>query len=153
MNIIYYTNQDSNIKVSLKHSGLIITMPGCGYCEQLKPVLKDLDDKLKFYNDDGITKIYNIENKAFDKILTNSKIKAAVSSGYPTILTVKNNNVLQIYDGSRTADDLLNFFIRNLKIKKVKNIKNVKKGGTQKKHKKLRKHKKSRRHKNSRRHT
>jgi hypothetical protein len=118
-------------------------MPGCGYCEQLKPVLKDLDDKLKFYNDDGITKIYNIENKAFDRLLTNSKVKAAVSSGYPTILTVKNNNVLQIYDGCRSADDLLKFFIRNLKIKKVKNIK---KGGTKKKHKKSRRDKKSRKY-------
>ena len=128
MNITIYTNQNKNknSKVSLINSALIVTMPGCGHCKALNPILTELNKKLKLYNNDGYTKIYNIENELFDKLVKNRKIKDAVS-GYPTILIAKNNNLSKIYEGPRTLDDLLNFFKDNL------NIKQIKKGGTKKK--------------------
>ena len=84
MNITIYTNQDKNknSKVSLINSALIVTMPGCGHCKALNPILTELNKKLKLYNNDGSTKIYNIENELFDKLVKNRKIKDAVS-GYP----------------------------------------------------------------------
>lgn len=126
MRIQFCGNKKKNGKVSLINSALIITMPGCGHCKALHPILIDINKKLKLYNDDGATKIYNIENEAFKELVTNSKIHDAVS-GYPTILIVKNNKLSKIYDGPRTVDDLLKFFKDNL------NIKQIKKGGTKKK--------------------
>ena len=111
-------------------------MPGCGYCKALEPILKKLNDKLRLYNNDGTTKIYNIENEAFKQLVTNRKIKDAVS-GYPTILIAKNNNLSKIYEEPRTLNALLNFFKDNL------NIKQIKKGGTKKKPKESRKQIKS----------
>jgi thiol-disulfide isomerase/thioredoxin len=126
MFLTIYRNQNKNGKVSLINSALIVTMPGCGYCKELEPILQKLNDALKLYNNDGTTKIYNIENEAFKQLVTNSKIHDAVS-GYPTILIAKNNKLSKIYDGPRTVDDLLKFFKDNL------NIKQIKKGGTKKK--------------------
>lgn len=126
MNLTIYTNQNKNGKVSLINSALIVTMPGCGYCKELQPILKKINDKLKLYNNDGTTKIYSIENEAFKQLVTNSKIQDAVS-GYPTILIAKNNNLSKIYEGPRTVDDILKFFKDNL------NIKQIKKGGTKSK--------------------
>jgi len=136
MNLTVYTNQDKNGKISLINSALIVTMPGCGYCKALEPILKKLNDKLRLYNNDGTTKIYNIENEAFKQLVTNRKIKDAVS-GYPTILIAKNNNLSKIYEEPRTLNALLNFFKDNL------NIKQIKKGGTKKKPKESRKQIKS----------
>jgi thiol-disulfide isomerase/thioredoxin len=126
MFLTIYRNQNKNGKVSLINSALIVTMPGCGYCKELEPILQKLNDALKLYNNDGTTKIYNIENEAFKQLVTNSKIHDAVS-GYPTILIAKNNKLSKIYDGPRTVDALLKFFKDNL------NIKQIKKGGTKRK--------------------
>ena len=131
MRIIYYNNQkkNTNVKISLINTALIITSPSCGHCEALKPILKDVNNKLRVYTDNGITKIYNIENEVFDKLITTNNIKRAVS-GYPTILIIKNNKLFKIYNGSRTADDLINFFKVNLNIQPMQQIKRG--GGTKK---------------------
>ena len=120
MNLIYYNNKDSdkNIKVSLKNCGLIVTNPRCMYCEALMPSLISLDDKLKSYNDDGVSKIYNIENEVFDKLLIDSKIKDAVT-GYPSIFIIKNNKLFKKYNDDRSPDNLLSFFKTTLNIKPI----------------------------------
>ncbi len=140
MFLTIYRNQNKNGKVSLINSALIVTMPGCGYCKALEPILQKLNDALKLYNNDGTTKIYNIENEAFKQLVTNSKIHDAVS-GYPTILIAKNNNLSKVYNGPRTVNALLKFFKDNL------NIKQIKKGGTKKKPKNKSKYNYSRKHK------
>jgi thioredoxin-like negative regulator of GroEL len=118
-----------------KSSFVFIHMTGCGHCEAmmanwatLMKTFKDRDDNLI------IAKINSRLQDKFDKMFTGI-------NGYPSINYIKNNKIVESYDGDRSAASLANWINSHSKKQLVG-------GGGRKR--KTKKKKKSRRNKKTR---
>ena len=94
-------------KVDLTNSALIITLNGCGPCNELKSRFSDINTQLNKYNN-KTAKIYNIDSNIFANLARKKGLTQVTS--FPTILIIKNNKVVKTYDGDRSVNHLKNFF-------------------------------------------
>ena len=126
-----------------------IHTPTCGFCKQLEPEWKKLQDYAQSMNGKG-GYIVSIEGSVKDKF--NPKFNV---DGYPTIVYLNNDGSVksEYSDGDRTFDKLKEFLLSNYTMggggkKKSKKSKKSKKRKTKKnkmvkKSKKVKKHKKN----------
>jgi hypothetical protein len=94
----------------------------CGACIALKPEwikMKKYIRKLS-KNNSNVSYVFNeiksgdteqtLINKINEKYLSNSENKLAIQGGYPTLFKIKDN-ILSYFEGSRTLDNLIKFYV------------------------------------------
>jgi len=95
---------------------IAVTHPDCGHCKVMKPELNDLYDNLENYS--GDVGIFDIHADAVPGSLSTIPQLESVK-GFPTlIITKKGQTNPFIYDGDRSTDDMLNFCLQNMSLKK-----------------------------------
>ena len=90
-----YTTKDFDNK--LAPGMIMIGTSWCGFCQQLKPIWKQLYQQSKEHTIAAI----DATNKKNQELLHMMNI-----TGYPTIFIVMNNGKLKEYTGPRTLEDL-----------------------------------------------
>jgi len=122
---------------------LLATAPWCGHCKALKPVLKELQIKIKDMKGNGL--IAHIDDTHHDKLKDFTKVEI---NGFPSIIKIKGNKQTGSHREGRDIDSLVKLTKEHIsatggsksrKHKKRKSNKSMKK----KKKKKRRTHKKS----------
>jgi len=102
--VLQYQNGKWIITIPFAQSGggmLAIGTEWCGYCKQLKNVVKNaqMEKNFDFFWMDG--------EKTPDH---EAKSKQMNIKGYPTIFYINRNGVLHEYNGGRTAEDIAKVF-------------------------------------------
>ena len=101
------------------NSFVYLARPGCGYCEQQQPILKDLVSKY------GFTVFYlNTDNLSDNDFLTIFALDTNIFGedgskfGTPTMLIVKDGKIVDSIIGLTQSDSLEDFLTKNSIIKK-----------------------------------
>ena len=121
-------NDSDKLKNNYKPNCLIIvTHPGCGHCQAMKPALNEVYDDLKTYTGDA--QVYDIHanaaNEAKEKITDLN-----IVDGYPTLFISKQNEKPIVYSGDRSKETIIKFMTDNLDIKKQNGGKKTRKNKT-----------------------
>lgn len=110
----FLKNKNENIIIG-------VFMEGCHYCEIMKPewnkAFKDVKNSKKFKGN-----ILNIDSSVLP-LIQSQQIQSI--SSFPTLIVVKNNNIIEKYSKERTKKNFINFFKKYL-IKKPLKIKTLK---------------------------
>lgn len=114
---------------------MALVHPDCPHCEAMKPALQNLYSNLEEY--EGPAGIFNIHaDEIPGSVSTIPQLKSV--NGFPTVMITKNSKSNPIiYNGNRTTEDLMEFCLKNMDLKKITD---TKKGG-KKRTKKTRKRK------------
>lgn len=80
---------------------LFFTLEGCGHCENMKPTWDLLKQN---YNDNGYIKLIQVKAKDNQDLVQKYKV-----TGFPTLLYVKDEELVNEYNGDRTYEDLVKF--------------------------------------------
>ena len=97
---------------------IYIARPGCGYCQQQKPIMEEVarDNKLEvhYLNTDNLT-----ETEMYSLFAVDTKLfgKDGSEFGTPTTLVVKSGKIVDSVIGYTEKDSLVNFFTKNDLIK------------------------------------
>ena len=107
----------------------------CVYCIAMNEEWEKLQDLIKKNHKNDSLNIVDVEASFANKLPSNISSNIL---GYPTILALKNGEIVKIYEGLRKISELYEFCQKYL-LKKDKNSKNSKKAKNSKKPKKNKK--------------
>ena len=114
---LIHVNSDSKLNqlndIHSKKAKLVkYYMDGCGHCINLEPVWNSVETKIQnlFPNDDSAIISLN------EKFMHKSKLPKV--TGFPTISFIKDNKKID-HEGERTEKAILDFYKKNIKLKKT----------------------------------
>jgi thioredoxin-like negative regulator of GroEL len=144
MKFLTIENENDGIDDLKKHFGddsktsfVFIHMNGCGHCKDMMSNWANLNDIFKDRDDNLIiAKINSGLQDTFGDLLSGI-------NGYPSINYIKNNKIVESYDGNRSAESLAKWINSHYKKQLGGGRKRTKKNKTKTKKKRTRKNKKS----------